>query len=205
MKRLFLGISPDKEQIENLISFQLQLSENNLVTAARAVNPANFHMTLSFIGPVSAHVLPQLIEDIDKVSEASGWPRFNVTFDTLTHWQKPQVLCLSAPTLAHSRIDPALRFTVNHCQAITNQLVSVENNHSESVKIALNKNRVQAREFTPHITLFRKAKQMNIGNLTHVSTPPISLQPSQLHLYQSISGSGGVEYPILHSWPLLGT
>lgn len=199
MKRLFIGVSLESEQVDELKSFQSKVSKSCGLETARPVRTDNFHMTLSFIGAVSATAASRLVKELDEISKTTGWPKFDVTFNQLTFWQKPQVICLSAAPLSQSVINPALKLILDRCQTISrkldlfpekNQLKGVADKHHD------------ATGFTPHVTLFRKAKLVKDNDLTQITPPKISLQPTQIHLYQSISGPHGVEYPKLHSWAL---
>ncbi|WP_076416595.1 RNA 2',3'-cyclic phosphodiesterase [Shewanella sp. UCD-KL12] len=199
MKRLFIGVSLENEQVDKLESFQSKVSKECGLETARPVCTDNFHMTLSFIGGVSTPAVSHLVNALDEVSNATGWPKFDVTFNRLTFWQKPQVICLSAAPLSQSTINPALALTLARCYTISRNLDLFP---EKSSKTGVADKHHDASGFTPHVTLFHKAKLAKNNCLTQITPPHISLQPTQLHLYQSISGPDGVKYPKLHSWAL---
>jgi|GEM_PF-532962 len=222
MKRLFLGVSPNPVQLEQLLKIQEALfkasqkenaiehqgveansdSHTQYTVIGRSVNKQNFHMTLAFLGVVSdemqAHL--ELALDSFNLSKESQWPAFDVTLDTLTLWRKPQVLCLSGKL-----DDLSLQLTVDRCRHAAKEagLFCGKTNKS---------NTNDEFTFTPHITLFRKAKQIPENHLPQTgllqtqlikhSLIPMTLSPQQMHLYESLSTSKGVEYRILRSWTL---
>ncbi|MCJ8301823.1 2'-5' RNA ligase family protein [Shewanella sp.] len=202
MKRLFLGVSPTNQQIIQLSDIQSLLGAAGHKGYGRPVNRHNFHMTLAFLGQTDDASLAQLIKAIDAMACTGGWTKFSITLDKLTLWRKPQVLCLSAPSLTQVSLNPELYYAVDHCQKIIDSIQSksqptssTENGAEPLIKPHLH--------FTPHITLLRKAKLLPKQTLMQMGFASITLTPSQMHLYQSVSGERGVEYHILHSWPLV--
>ena len=191
MKRLFLGIAPNHVQNTQLSTLQTVLSSDG-----KSVSPTNFHMTLAFLGPLDIHDQYKLqhMLDLRHASLAQRWPQFSVTLDTLTLWRKPQVLCLSGNVQ-----DPHLQLIIDDCRSLIGQ-IGIDKpikQHTEQTKASVQ----QAKPFTPHISLFRKAKLLPVQPLS-VS---LTLTPKQVHLYASVSTLTGVEYQILQSWNLLNT
>ena len=94
-KRLFLGIALDKQQAEQIYQLQMQLDKSLKLTPRH-----NLHMTLAFLGLVSDEIQQQLEEQVSLMFK----PKFQQALNTLTYWQKPQVLCLTgedpAPALS---------------------------------------------------------------------------------------------------------
>jgi len=126
-KRLFLGISLDKQQTE-----QIQQLQSKLPADSRLVCTTNLHMTLAFLGSVSA----QRQRQIEKQISAMVKPKFSVTLDTLAYWKKPKVLCLKGKAN-----NQALWQLAEECSL----LIPLTHNKNEH-------------EYLPHITLARKAK-----------------------------------------------
>ncbi|MCE9677714.1 RNA 2',3'-cyclic phosphodiesterase [Shewanella sp. AS1] len=186
-KRLFLGFGTTTEQAQALLRLQ-----HSCDCDGRAVPAANFHMTLKFLGQLTLEQEMGLIRGIDQLSQQQKLTRFQLALTQLDLWPKPRVLCLKGDTrrdasgkMDHqSPNDHALSSLYQACQTLCQQLDIAGDEHN----------------FTPHITLFRKAK-----NYHKVKVSPLLLQPTALHLYQSISSETGVRYPILHSWPLTST
>lgn len=170
-QRIFIGAAPENWHKEQIKRLQGSLS-TTLPHECRAVKVNNLHMTLAFLGLSSSEQLSALCDSLDKLTK----PKFEVTFDNLTLWRKPQVLCISGKS--H---DARLHHLYQGCQRIARQLKLHTNEH----------------EFVPHITLFRKAKLCPEHEIV-----PITLAPNQIHLYHSVSTEQGVRYDILKSWSL---
>ncbi|WOT05653.1 RNA 2',3'-cyclic phosphodiesterase [Shewanella youngdeokensis] len=168
VKRVFLGFSLTPQQ-----TAQVQAIQQQLPKSVRLVPARNLHVTLAFLGQVNSSTLDALILAVDALEK----PGFAVSLDLVEHWQQPKILCLKGQAS-----DPSLISLANAGQLLAKQLRLHQSEH----------------EFTPHITLSRKAK-MAVHNLSYV---PLIMQPTALHLFESFSGNNGVEYPILHSWQL---
>ncbi|AQS40055.1 2'-5' RNA ligase [Shewanella psychrophila] len=202
MQRLFLGVSPTEQQVNQLSDIQSLLTTVGHKGYGRPVNRNNFHMTIAFLGQTDNASLALLIKAIDAIACTSGWKKFSITLDKLTLWRKPQVLCLSAPSLTQVSLNPELYYTVEHCQKIIHSIQS-KSVPSRSTYNGAEQPTKPHLHFTPHITLLRKAKLLPEKNLIQMGLAAITLNPSQMHLYRSVSGERGVEYHILHSWPLV--
>ena len=126
-KRLFLGISLNKRQTE-----QIQQLQSKLPADIKLVSTTNLHMTLAFLGPVSALQQRQIEKQISVMNK----PKFCITLDTLAYWKKPKVLCLKGKA-----DDQALLHLAQKCSF----LIPSPQNKNEPV-------------YLPHITLARKAK-----------------------------------------------
>lgn len=127
-KKLFLGISLNDRQRQQIVQLQEQLGDD-----LRLVPAANLHITLAFFGLVSNKTQRKL----EKRIAALHKPPFSVTLNELSHWKKPRILCLSGATK-----DKGLLQMVKECQLLAADLHLY---HSEHL-------------FTAHITLARKAQ-----------------------------------------------
>ena len=168
-KRLFIGIAPAKDQMPHLAELQQQLK-----AIGRPVKLANLHLTLFFIGMSDDNTKAAITAALDNIR----LPQFEVTLTTLRLWQKPKIICL-----AGTAEDPNLREIVTKLRKIAANVGLPPDPH----------------DFTPHITLIRKAKIL--PELSGVNQ--LTLRPQQLHLYHSVSGPSGVEYHIINAWPLV--
>ena len=171
-KRLFLGIALDTQQTQQIDQLQTQLGKS-----LRRVPVQNLHMTLAFLGPVSDQIQVQLEAKISIMHK----PKFQQTLNTLTHWEKPHVLCLTG-----QKVDPCLAQLAKECYSLT-CLFSLQKN---------------AHLFAPHITLARKVSNMQQSSITSVAIKTLFLSPTIMHLYHSQSTDTGVQYHILRSWQL---
>lgn len=176
-KRLFLGFSPAAAERASLLKLQ-QACEQAYEPSApglKKVTEANLHLTLAFLGQVTAEQLGDLLAAIP------GLPlkRFRLRLEHLCFWPGPKILCLAG--IAE---DPALMALAKAAQQLATNLEL----HSSEY------------DYRPHITLMRRAN--NLPELEHI--PTLNLTPSELQLYESLSTPTGVEYRILASWPLSG-
>ena len=146
-----------------------------LPAALKPVPAENLHLTLRFLGQSSESQTRALWMQLS----AASLPAFSVRLEQLLCWPGPKVLCL-----AGEMTDPALQ-DLDAC--ITQAAASAGYPSAQH-------------PLHPHLTLARGAKQ-----LPHlpVIVPELQVQPTALHLYQSVSTPAGVRYPILASLPLL--
>lgn len=183
LQRLFLGFALNETQRMPLLQLQQCLAQQ-LTPHAKPVSKANFHLTLAFLGLANQSQKTLLLEAVDKLYR----PRFTVQLDKLAVWPKAQVCCLKG-----DRVSPALALLASQAQDLAQQLQLHQSEHP----------------FRPHVSLFRKAKSLStfdnelpLKDLANTPITAFTLAPEQLHLYLSSSGNRGVEYHILHSWPL---
>jgi len=127
-KRLFLGISPDSDQIVPLATLQQQLAP-----IGRPARLANLHMTLFYLGQCNRDLCHAIIMAIDQLPLA----QFTVSLTTLELWQKPKIICFAG--IAQ---DSAL------CQLVYDL---------ETIAVSLGLDPAP-HQYRPHITLIRKAK-----------------------------------------------
>ena len=174
-KRLFLGFAPTAAERASLLKLQQACKQADEPSALglKKVTEANLHLTLAFLGQVTAEQLEDLLAAIP------GLPlkRFRVRLEHLCFWPGPKILCLAG--IAE---EPALMALAGAAQ----QLAAALGLHSSEY------------DYRPHITLMRRA-----GNLPKLEdVPTLDLPPSELQLYEALSTPTGVEYRILASWPL---
>ncbi|MCW8995506.1 MAG: RNA 2',3'-cyclic phosphodiesterase [Psychromonas sp.] len=129
-KKLFLGISLDKQQCREVAQLQ-----EHFGTDVKLVAINNLHMTLAFFGQVSSKSQRQLEKRISGMHK----PAFTITLDKLVHWQKPKILCITGKTC-----DSALLQITKACQLLAATL----NLHKSAYL------------FTAHITVARKAHNL---------------------------------------------
>jgi len=170
MKRLFFGLKPDATATRHCMGM-LKTIENETILPIPA---ANLHVTLVFLGAVDPAKEWALIEGAGTVKI----PHLSIAFDQLTHWGKPQILCLTS-----NQPNPQLH-------ALATQLKLIANN----VGMALDE-----RPYVPHITLAKKAKCPMA-----LQFEPFIWRNDAFSLFQSITTANGVVYQVLKSWPLSG-
>lgn len=140
---------------------------------ARMVAAKNLHMTLVFLGQTPAATKPQLLQQVPQLPLR----RFTVTLDQIVLWPKPQILCLTG------NANETLLTLANAAADLSTRLNLAPKEY----------------HYRPHITLLRKAKRLPHGPFAVA----LSFAPTTLNLYHSSSTTTGVEYRVLHRWPLL--
>lgn len=139
-----------------------------------AIPPANFHMTLAFLGHIDDRQHETLIE---KLSDLRYQP-FSFTLDVTGIWNGPKIL-FAAPSSPPEEL-MALAKGVRKAA------------HQSGIGI-------EGKGFEPHVTLIRKA---TVATPLPLFPPGIECQIDNFHLFESVSGPRGVSYPIRHSWSL---
>jgi 2'-5' RNA ligase len=167
LSRLFFALWPDDQTRLKLV----RLSQSIVTQGFRPVHPQNLHITLVFLGQVDA-ASDLLIKH--SVSAISAEP-FDLTFDQLSYWSKPKVLCL---TCSH---------TPDEGQTLVAEL------NREAANCGL---QTETRPYQPHITLARHAQY-----LPNLSIEPMVWRAESFCLVESFSEPGGVNYQVRQQWP----
>ncbi|MCP3128279.1 RNA 2',3'-cyclic phosphodiesterase [Shewanella sp. KJ2020] len=182
LQRLFLGFAPTEIQRQQLGQLQ-HILINSLNPTAKGVTAANLHLTLTFLGMATESQRQQLISLLDVLDK----PRLSVRLHQIALWPKAQVCCLKG-----TEVGAELTLLAEQTQAIARDLGLHVSEHA----------------FRPHISLFRKAKNLSLAQDTSLSSlanmpfNELTLVPDALHLYHSASTLSGVEYRLLHTWAL---
>ena len=176
-KRLFLALWPD-DAVRNKI-FELQqeaAKDRRLYSGKRMAKPVaskNFHITLHYIGSVTADEMSALVKSLDSIH----CPAFNVSVDHLGHFKQAKSLWVGAKNIPEE-LDRLFKET-GRC---------VES-HFETY---------QPGKFIPHVSLFRKANKK-----IHVeSFKSIKWSIKDFVLVESKTHAEGVEYIVLKEWRL---
>lgn len=168
--RLFFALWPDDKTRQALAS----LSQSIAAKEFKWVQPHNLHVTLVFLGPVDKDVEPLIKQS---VADITARP-FELTFDSLSYWSRPKILCLTclqpAPEEAVILVS-ALAATAANCGLHTD-----------------------TRSYTPHITLVRHAK-----HLPNMKFEPIVWRAEAFCLVESCTEPDGVRYKVIQQWPFI--
>ncbi|MGZ8158458.1 MAG: RNA 2',3'-cyclic phosphodiesterase [Methylobacter sp.] len=168
--RLFFALWPDDETRQTLA----RLSQSIAAKGCKWVQPHNLHATLVFLGQVNEDVASL----IRQLAAGIAVPPFELTFDRLSYWSRPRVLCLTCrqpvPEAA-MMLASALTEAAENCDLQTD-----------------------TRPYTPHITLARHARY-----LPEVTFEPIIWRAEAFCLVESCSEPGGVIYKVIQQWPLI--
>jgi 2'-5' RNA ligase len=164
--RLFFALWPD-DQIRLKL---LRLNQSLEVQGFKPVQPHNLHATLVFLGLID--IASELLIKHGVIT-ISAKP-FVLTFDQLSYWSKPKVLCLTCSHIPDEieKLVTALNWEVASCGLQT-----------------------ETRPYMPHITLARHA-----GYLPDVEFEPIVWHAEAFCLVESCSEQGAVNYKVRQQW-----
>ena len=167
--RLFFALWPDDQTRQKLA----RLSRAIEIKGFRPVQTQNVHVTLVFLGNVNT-ASELLIKH--NVAGISAEP-FMLTFDQLSYWNKPRILCLSCsqPVDEVGKLVATLNIKVESCGLQTD-----------------------TRPYKPHITMARHAKY-----LPDIKFEPIIWRSESFCLVESCSEPGGVYYTVKQQWPFI--
>jgi 2'-5' RNA ligase len=175
MQRLFFALQPTAEQ-----SAEVGAVADSPVArfAKQAVPRANYHVTLSFIGAVAPENLERLLIAADTVHAA----RMSLEFDSLDYWQKPGILCLTAPV---DEMSAALARRLSEAAV--------------SAGCA-----PDAKPFRAHVTVGRKVDSERVRTETWpvALAARIAMRFDAFVLMESRREGGASQYLALKSWPL---
>lgn len=167
--RLFFALWPDQVTRQSIVKKTKPL----LVDIPNKITPANFHVTLAFIGYVEKSQLSCYRQAADAVCAE----RFVLRLNTTGFFPQAKMFWLGCksvnPELKHlvSKLNDELGF----CDYTADQ-----------------------RPYTPHVSLARKYNQSSLFEFND----EIEWQVNSFSLIESRSTNGGVEYHELYSWLL---
>ncbi len=169
--RLFFALWPDDQTRLELV----RLCRSIETKGFRPVQPQKVHVTLVFLGNVDA--ASELLVN-NSVADVTAKP-FVLTFDQLSYWRRPRVLCLTCSQ------------TPDEAKALVAAL---------NTKVAGCGLQADTRPYKPHITLARHARY-----LPDISFKPIIYRADSFCLVESCSEPGGANYRVKQRWPFIKT
>jgi len=167
--RLFFALWPDDQTRQKLVRLNQAIEAKGF----RPVQPCNVHVTLAFLGYVDT-ASELLIKH--SATGISAKP-FVLTFDQLSFWSSPKILCL----------------TCSHTSDEVERLVATLNKDVASCGL-----QTDTRPYQPHITLARHAQY-----LPDITFEPIIWRAEAFCLVESCSEPGGVSYKVKQQWPFI--
>jgi RNA 2',3'-cyclic 3'-phosphodiesterase len=167
--RLFFALWPGEQTRLELARFVQSIEAKGF----NPVQPQNIHVTLVFLGNVD--VASELLIK-NYVTSISAKP-FVLTFDLLSYWSKPRVLC----------------FTCTQSVDEAEKLVALLN-----LEVARCGLQTESRPYKPHITLARHARY-----LPDINFEPIVWRAESFCLVESCNEPGGVCYKVRQQWPFI--
>lgn len=173
-RRLFFALAlPDAMQ-QNIVQWR---ADHFPPEAGRPVAAANLHLTLAFLGEVSAAKAQVLQQQASRIRQAG----FNVTLDDIGHWPGSGVVWLGCknPPLGLLQLAQLLRSQAARSGCYQTPL-----------------------PFHPHITLLRNATR---PAALPAKTQNETFRVDHFSLYESVFSRGRTRYNIVQSWQLAGS
>ena len=176
MPRLFTGL-----ELPRSIAGQIALARGGVI-GARWIEPADYHVTLRFVGDVDARTAHDVAEALDDIRR----PAAPVAFDGLGWFggDKPRAL------IARIRADPAL--------------IELQTEQERRLRrIGL---QPETRKFTPHVTLARLrgvgARAVADYLASRATLAVGAFTAERFVLFSAREGSGGGPYVVEATYPL---
>ena len=168
-QRLFFALWPDEPVRQSVARLAGKTPGRRGVPVA----PANLHITLVFLGALTAGERGAAESAADQV----GGEPFDIHLDTLGHWPRPRVFWL-----APGEYPDALRALVSDLRAALRETGLAP----------------ELRPYQPHVTLARKVSHP--PPLAEV--PEICWPVRSFCLVSSVTDPRGARYEVLRTWPL---
>lgn len=165
-KRLFFALNPNHAVRKAAVAVQRDCGAEG-----RAVPPANFHVTLAFLGMQEAEVLPRVLD----VAAGLDFPRCELLLDRLGRFRRAGVLWLGA-----SKAPPPL---AAFQRALVSALLDADIGHDR-------------KPWQPHLTLYRKLRTPP----PTMRTVAIRWRLEGFSLVESVSVNRGVVYHDIATW-----
>lgn len=144
----------------------------------RQVSPANFHVTLAFVGSLGDGAIERLCRDVETWLVQAQVFAATLVLDRTGYWQKPGIYWLGP-----SAWPP-------HLDRLAQKLGSL----ASAAGAKRDRN-----PFLPHVTLFRNC----VGTpAAPINDPSIAMTYGHFALFESRQGKQGVSYHVLHDWAL---
>lgn len=170
-KRLFLALWPDEQVVRKIHQHAIK---HFSACQGRILEKTNWHITLAYFGASDADTQRCIEEQAEKINAKP----FDLNLSKCGFWKKPAVAWL-----APSSVPDALKQLALDVQ---------QNIISCGYK-------AEERDYQPHVTLVRKAKQLPSVN----EIQPIPWQVDKFCLVESVTSAKGANYNVLKSWNFL--
>lgn len=173
MRRLFFALPLSTEEKAIITKWRHDLLALGVFERAlKPVPPENLHITLAFLGQIDEQTCELLCQQAANIQ----LPEFALKANHTGYFAKPKVAYLGMESVPEP------------LQMLADQL------QEHAMQQAITMHHAQ---YTPHITLFRKAKTA-LANVVC----DFEIMATRFALFESISSETGVIYRELHSWPL---
>ena len=172
--RVFFGLELDAKSALQIADWR----DRQFNLAGRPVPPANFHVTLAFVGEISESALERLCLSVDKWLEQDSVRGGRFELEYTGYWHKPGIYWLG-PAACPEQLS-----------RLAGKLAGL------ATKAGGKRDRSN---FQPHITLFRRC---NAAPPAPAVIPRITLAYKHFALFESRQGKRGVSYHPLQYWHL---
>ncbi len=174
--RVFFGL-----ELEPTTSVQIaDWRDRQLACAGTPVPPANFHITLAFIGALEASAIERMCLSVDDWLAAERIRGATLQLNCTGYWHKPGIYWLGPEKWPEQ----------------LSRLAQKLNSLGSAAGAKRDRN-----PFQPHITLFR---QCDAAPPAAVQAPAIRMTCPDFALFESRQGKRGVSYHVLQHWTLPG-
>jgi 2'-5' RNA ligase len=174
MMRVFFGLELDGATALEIANWR----EPQLACAGTPVPPANFHITLAFLGALDDPAIERLCLSVDNWLAQSALTSATLQLDTTGYWPKPGIFWLGP-------------------LAWPEQLTRLAQKLGSLGSAAGAKR--DRNPFQPHITLYR---QCSAPPPAPALAPSITMRYAGFALFVSRQGKRGVSYHVLQDWDL---
>ncbi len=172
--RLFFGLEADAQTAMRIADWR----DRQFNAAGRPVPPANFHITLAFIGELEERNIERLCLAVDNWRERKRPQAARLHLDCTGYWHKPGIYWLGT----------------DNCPAALAALAAKLGLLSQGVG-----GKRERRAYQPHITLFRNCDR---APPPPASPPDFTFDYDHFTLFESRQGRSGMSYHPLEDWPL---
>lgn len=169
-KRLYFALWPDERVVQKIDRHAIKHFD---ACQGRMLLQSNWHITLAYFGASDMNTQRCLEEQAQRVKSQP----FDLSLSKCGYWSRPQVAWLAPEE------------TPVVLKALTSQLQQL---------IQACGFKAETRDYQPHMTLVRKAKQQ--PEMTDIA--PIIWQVTRFCLVESKTLSQGAQYQVLKSWDL---
>jgi 2'-5' RNA ligase len=174
--RVFFGLELDARTALQVADWR----ERQLRSDGKPVPPANFHITLAFLGSLNDAAIERLCLSVNVWIQHASFAGATLQLDHTGYWQKPGIYWLGASHWPEQ------------LTRLAQKLISLGGN----VGAKHDRN-----PFQPHITLYRHCHH---APPAPAQPPTITLSYQRFALFESRQGKSGVSYHVLQDWELRG-
>lgn len=173
--RVFFGLELDTTTTLSIADWR----DRHTACDGRPVPPANFHITLAFIGQLQNPALDRLSRSVDEWLGHSDVHRGTLMLDRIGYWSRPGIYWLG-PSIWPEQLTLLARKL--------NSLANAAGGKRDR------------NPFVPHVSLYRRC---NEPPPAPTMEPAIALSYQHVSLFESRQSQQGVSYHPLEEWNLL--